>query len=102
MSRSPEEPRKAGALDYRARMQRQRCKVCWNADGFNFNVPDWLWEEVVPPDLRDHVVCLRCFDDFAAAGGIAYQDHLDPEVYFSGDGAVLVLRIERRVRNSSR
>lgn len=78
-----------------ARLQRQRCKVCWHADGFNFNVPDWLWTAVIPADLQDHVVCLRCFDDFAVGQGIDYQDHLDPELYFAGDGAVLVLRIER-------
>jgi len=90
-----------GALDYAARMQRQRCKVCWHADGFNFNVPGWLWEAVVPEDLRGHVVCLRCFDDFAAAKGIDYQEHLDAELYFSGRAA-LVLRIERRATSSCR
>jgi hypothetical protein len=85
---------------YAARMQRQRCKVCWHADGFNFNVPGWLWETVVPVDLRDHVVCLRCFDDFATAKGIDYQEHLDAELFFFGERAALVLRIERRAKNS--
>ena len=79
-----------------ARMQRQRCKVCWHADGFNFGVPDWLWQAVVPPALQKHVICLRCFDDFAAAKRIDYQDHLDAELYFAGDQAALVLRIQHR------
>lgn len=89
-------------MDYAKRMQRQRCKVCWSADGFNFNVPDWVWEAVVPADLRDHVVCLRCFDDLAVATGFDYQDHLDPDLYFAGGQVALVLRIERRATNSCR
>jgi len=85
-----------GRLDYAARLQRQRCKVCWNADGFNFHIPDEIWVAVVPPDLRTHVVCLRCFDDFAAGKGINYQDHLAAELHFAGDQAALVMRIIRR------
>lgn len=81
---------------YAARLRLQRCKVCWNADGFNFHVPDWLWEEVVPLDLRGHVVCLGCFDDFALAKGVNYQDHLDEVVYFAGSAASFVLRVEAR------
>ena len=76
--------------------------VCWSVDGFNFNVPDSIWEAVVSPELRDHVVCLRCFDDLAMAAGIDYQDHLEPELYFAGDRVALVLRIEGRARNSCR
>jgi hypothetical protein len=71
------------SVDYAARMQRQRCKACWHADGFDFHVPDWLWVAVVPPTLRDHVVCLSCFDDFASEKGISYKDHLDT-VFFAG------------------
>jgi hypothetical protein len=88
--------------NYGTRLLRQRCKVCWSADGFNFNVPNSVWEAVVPPELRNHVVCLRCFDDLAMAAGIDYQDHLDPELYFAGDRVALVLRIEGKARNSFR
>ncbi len=46
--------------------------MCSRADGFNFNVPDDLWEQVVPPVLRNGVVCLPCFDHLASARGIDY------------------------------
>lgn len=71
-------------------MQRQRCKACWNADGFNFHVPDEVWESVVPVELRDHVVCLRCFDQLALLAGVEYAGRLG-EIYFAGDQATLKL-----------
>lgn len=64
-------------------LQAQRCKVCWNADGFDFNVPDDIWEEVVPKELVNRVVCLRCFDLLALERGIDYERHLKT-VYFAG------------------
>lgn len=70
-------------MDYAARLQRQRCKVCWNADGFNFHVPDEVWRAVVPPELQQLVVCLRCFDDFAQEKGVDYGGHLQT-LYFAG------------------
>lgn len=76
-------------------MQRQRCKVCWSADGFDFNVPDEVWAAVVPRELLDRVVCLRCFDDFAAARGVDYSAYIDL-LYFAGDAAALTFR---RVRD---
>lgn len=83
-----------------AKLQRQRCKACWNADGFDFNVPSWVWEAVVPEDLRAHVVCLRCFDDFASAREVRYHEHLGEEVYFAGTETALLLRVVRRGRIS--
>jgi hypothetical protein len=93
---------KGTIVTYADRLQRQRCKACWHADGFDFNVPTWVWEAVVPPELRDHVVCLSCFDDFAAAAGVDYQDHLGSELYFAGGEVALVLRIEGRAKSSCR
>jgi len=77
-------------------MQRQRCKVCWHADGFDFHVPNDIWAAVLPADLQNHVVCLRCFDDFAAERGIEYQDYLGADLYFAGSQAALVFRVEKR------
>jgi hypothetical protein len=79
---------------YAEALQRQRCKACWNTDGFDFSVPDKVWEAVVPAPLRDHVVCLRCFDDFAADRGIDYSGDLHTNLYFAGDAVSLVLRVE--------
>jgi hypothetical protein len=70
-------------LTHPERQQRQRCKVCWNADGFNFDVPDEVWEAVVPPHLQGRVVCLQCFDDLACAAGVDYGRHLTT-IYFAG------------------
>lgn len=41
-------------------------------DKYEFNVPDEIWEKVVPKELQNHVVCLTCFDDFAKTKGIEY------------------------------
>ena len=76
-----------------AAMQRQRCKACWNADGFNFHVPDDVWQTIVPPELQNHVVCLQCFDDFATDKGINYAGHLAPELHFAGGSVALVLQV---------
>ena len=78
----------------------QRCKMCGRADGFNFNVPDDLWEQVVPPILRDHVVCLPCFDHLASARGIDYADLIDPCVHFAGQAASFSFTITTRSKAS--
>lgn len=49
------------------RMGQQRCKVCGCRDKFDYTVDDTLWHEIVPPKYQNRVVCLACFDDFAAA-----------------------------------
>lgn len=51
---------------------RQKCKVCGQSDGFNFNVSDDVWKNVVPKRFQNRVVCLRCFDEFAAQKGMDY------------------------------
>lgn len=81
----------ASATDYGAELQRQRCKACWSACGFDYHVTDEAWAAVVPEALRDRVVCLMCFDRFARAAGIDYRGALSPELYFAGDQVSLVL-----------
>lgn len=64
-------------------LQQQRCKVCWNADGFDFHVPDDVWSAVVPPELVNRVVCLACFDKLASEAAVDYAPHLQC-LYFAG------------------
>lgn len=72
--------------------QQQRCKECGLADRFNFNLPDEIWDAVVPIRLRNRVVCLSCFDGFAREKGIAYAEHLHI-LYFAGEAAVFILQV---------
>jgi hypothetical protein len=43
----------------------QTCKVCGAQDRFNFHVSDEVWARIVPKEIQDHVVCLKCFDKYA-------------------------------------
>lgn len=70
-----------------AARQRQICKVCGRPDKFDFRVSDEVWAAVIPEVYRNRVVCLCCFDDFAAARGFNYADALR-ELWFAGDKAV--------------
>ena len=54
---------------------------------FDFGVPDDIWEQIVPPDLRHRVVCISCFDSFASHKGIRYAASMRKEIYFVGDMA---------------
>ncbi len=54
----------------------ERCKAPRCAGRRNcvgFSVDDATWNAVVPESLRDHVVCLECFDEMAQKKGIAYN-----------------------------
>lgn len=62
----------------------QRCKACRHRDKFNFHVPDDIWEAVVPRHLRNRVVCLSCFDEFARQRRVDYAPYLHT-LYFAGD-----------------
>ncbi len=66
-----------------AGLQRQRCKVCWHADGLDFDMPDDVWAAVLPERLRNRVVCLACFDRMASEVGVDYAPHLR-RVCFAG------------------
>jgi len=69
--------------------QRQTCKVCGAADKFDFHVPDDLWAAIVPPPYRNRVVCLYCFDEFAAERGVDYSRAV-AELCFAGRKASFV------------
>ena len=74
-------------------LQKQRCKVCWNADGFNFHVPDAIWKAVVPQFLQHRAVCLSCFDRMVTEREIDYAPHLGT-IYFAGEKIGLALSIQ--------
>ena len=77
------------------RRQHQKCKVCGQADGLNFHVPDSVWEKVVPSRWRNRVVCLRCFDTFARRREVDYSTSLQ-SLYFVGEQATFELQVVRR------
>lgn len=61
----------------------QSCKNCGVRDGINFNVSDSAWKRVVPKRLLTKVVCLACFDGFAAKRRVDYHRSLRG-LYFAG------------------
>lgn len=63
---------------------RQTCKRCGRPDKFDFHVPDPIWVAIVPPELRNRVVCLYCFDDLASEYPGPLAAHLRI-LYFAGD-----------------
>ena len=75
----------------------QTCKVCGHRDKFNFNVPNDVWEAVVPLEYQNRVVCLACFDDFATARRVDYAARLDTSLWFAAERGYL--RIPRQNRD---
>lgn len=49
---------------------RQMCKVCGQTQEVDFVVANDTWEAVVPIRWDGRVVCLRCFERFAARRGL--------------------------------
>ena len=70
----------------------QTCSVCGYPDCFNFHLPDWLWQSVVPKPLWEKVVCLCCFDHFAKLKKIDYAQYLNA-LYFAGQQATFEFRV---------
>ena len=82
---------------YRPReAQQQTCKACQCQDYFNFHVPDHIWEQVVPEELRNRVVCLAYFDYFAAQKGVEYAPHLKT-LYFAGNRGSFEFQVLRGI-----
>lgn len=72
--------------------QEQSCKNCGVRDGFNFHVSDSIWAKIVPQRLSKNVVCLTCFDAFAARRGIEYRHDLRV-IHFAGRQASFEFRV---------
>lgn len=68
--------------------KRQQCAICRCQEKFNFQVPDNLWERVVPEEHRARVICLSCFDNFAQAKNIPYSQNIT-DLLFVGDKAAV-------------
>jgi len=75
----------------------QTCKNCGVRDAFNFKVSDAIWEKVVPKRLLKKVVCLACFDSFAAQRKIDYQRSVRM-LYFAGRQACFKFRVVSSAR----
>lgn len=56
-------------------------------------MPDDVWARVVPATLRNRLVCLGCFDDFAHEAGVDYSGNLSA-LCFAGDRAAFVFKVE--------
>lgn len=74
--------------------QQQTCRVCGRIDKFDYSIPDDIWSAIVPPQFRNRVVCLCCFDDFAKEQGIDYNDALRGLI-FAGHKACFEFRVEK-------
>lgn len=77
---------------------RQICKVCGSLDYFNFNVPDKIWQKIVPKKYQNKVVCLPCFDKFATIKNINYAKYFS-DFLFVGDKAYFTFRIIKALDN---
>lgn len=40
---------------------REICKLCYHPNRVGFNVPDYVWDAIVPEHVRSSIVCLDCF-----------------------------------------
>lgn len=74
----------------------QTCKVCGRPTGFNWHVPDVIWEEIVPKKYGEHMVCLVCFDQFAYERGVDYAPYLSDFV-FAGDQASFIFDVAKAI-----
>ena len=74
-----------------AKDQRQMCKACGKRDAFDFHVSDETWARVVPLHLRELVVCLTCFDEFARVSSVSYAKEITT-LYFAGERAVIIFK----------
>lgn len=62
--------RKVGEIDVPhppvTTIKRRTCKVCGSLDNCDFKVVDDVWRTTVPIEYRDQIMCIKCFEDFAA------------------------------------
>ena len=72
--------------------QVQSCKRCGQKDGFSFYVPDEIWNAVVPKYYQNKVLCLKCFDEFAAKKNINYGKDL--QLWFAGEKEGLEFQVK--------
>ena len=78
-------------------MRNQTCKACGYRDKLDFHVPDDLWAQVVPAEYVNRVVCLACFDSFAAERRVDYATRLSLSLWFAGDAATFEFRVSSAI-----
>lgn len=59
------------------------CSNCGCKVNFDYIVSDSFWDEIVPPEHRLNVICLRCLDEMATLKGEDICDHIET-VYYLG------------------
>jgi hypothetical protein len=73
------------------------CKACGGVDCIDFQVSDEMWARVVPEPWQELMVCLACFDAWAAHRGIDYREDLARyPLHFAGTRSGLELRVVLR------
>ena len=86
------------AIDRIRSWQCEVCKVCGQPSPFGYNIPNELWERVVPEEFQDGgIVCLGCFDWFAWRKGINYIPMLQELYYVGRDDSVSTTFIAKGV-----
>lgn len=53
---------------------RERCKCCQRFNPVGFDVPESIWLNVAPEEFQNKVLCIMCFDMFAAEKNIQWDD----------------------------
>ena len=66
--------------------------MCRRKDCFDFNVPDSIWQKIVPESLRNKVICLCCFDELAKGKKVDYAKYLR-KLYFAGQQASFEFKV---------
>lgn len=56
---------------------REVCKACHAINAVGFSVPGDVWMAVVPPHLRNGVLCLACFARFGDERLIAWDESIE-------------------------
>ena len=61
----------------RVNVAREICKICYHNTAVGFSVPEDVWRAVVPPRLRDRVLCLACFTRLADEKLVRWEPHIE-------------------------
>lgn len=58
-------------------MTREICKCCFQLNKIGFSVPDNVWEQSIPEQFRNSVLCLTCFTRFADEQLIDWDNNIE-------------------------
>jgi len=57
-------------------MTREICKICYHVNSVGFDVPDDIWNKIIPTEFQDKVVCLNCFTRLGDEKYIDWSDDI--------------------------